>query len=393
MRIFKHKSFVKVFRRELHTIARSRSLLFATIIGPLMGFFLVVWIFSANVPRDLPVAVVDMDHTSLSRQIARMTDATPIAAIYRDFTSLEEAKKAMERGDADAVLYIPERTEKNILKGIGSEVDLYVNNTNVVKGGLLSSGIRKAIGTLSAGIKLQGQYRNGYYGEQAMARIMPVQLRSEVLFNPYISYSYFLTACLLPIILIVFTLLGTIYSLGGELYKGNGPQLLKNADNSIIVALAGKILPYTMLYFALALFMNVILFNYLGMPIKGSLAVIILGELMLIFSYQMLAIFFLGLFSNMRLSMSIASAYSMLAVTFSGLSFPVFGMPAFGQAFSAVFPFSYWLRILISQSLRGEPTVNGIIPMIALIAFILLGVLFIPRLKCMLLNEKRWGKI
>jgi len=358
-----------------------------------MGFFLVVWIFSANVPRDLPVAVVDMDHTSLSRQIARMTDATPIAAIYRNFTSLEEAKKAMERGDADAVIYIPGGTERNILKGIGGEVALYVNNTNVVKGGLLSSGIRKAIGTLSAGIKLQGQYRNGYYGEQAMARVMPVQLRSEVLFNPYISYSYFLTASLLPIILIVFTFLGTIYSLGGELYKGNGPQLLKNADNSIIVALAGKILPYTMLYFALALFMNVILFNYLGMPVKGSLTIIILGELMLIFSYQMLAIFLLGLFSNMRLSMSIASAYSMLAVTFSGLSFPVFAMPAFGQAFSAVFPFSYWLRILISQSLRGEPTVYGIIPMIALIAFILLGVLFIPRLKCMLLNEKRWGKI
>ena len=91
--------------------------------------------------------------------------------------------------------------------------------------------------------------------------------------------------------------------------------------------------------------------------------------------------------------MSVASAYSMLAITFSGLSFPVFGMPAFGQAFSAIFPFSYWLRILISQSLRGEPTVNGIVPMIALVAFMILGVLFIPRLKQMLLNEKRWGKI
>jgi len=322
-----------------------------------------------------------------------MTDATPIAAVNRSFMSLQEGKKAMEQGVADAVLYIPQGTEKNLLKGGGSEVALYINNANVVKGGLLSSGIRKAIGTLSAGIKLQGQFRSGYTGEQAMARIMPVQLRSDILFNPYISYSYFLTACLLPIILIAFTLLGTIYSLGGELYRGNGPQLLKNADNNIVVALAGKVLPYTALYFALALFMNVILFKYLGMPVKGSLFVIILGELMMIVSYQMLAIFLLGLFSNMRLCMSIASAYSMLAVTFSGLSFPVFGMPAFGQAFSAIFPFSYWLRILVSQSLRGEPTINGIIPMVALVAFMVLGALFVPRLKCMLLNEKRWGKI
>ena len=393
MRIFKHKSFVKVFRRELHTISRSRSLLFATLVGPLIGFFLVVWVFSSNVPRDLPVAVVDMDHTAISRQIVRMTDATPIAAVNRSFMSLQEGKKAMEQGVADAVLYIPQGTEKNLLKGGGSEVALYINNANVVKGGLLSSGIRKAIGTLSAGIKLQGQFRSGYTGEQAMARIMPVQLRSDILFNPYISYSYFLTACLLPIILIAFILLGTIYSLGGELYRGNGPQLLKNADNNIVVALAGKVLPYTALYFALALFMNVILIRYLGMPVKGSLFVIILGELMMIVSYQMLAIFLLGLFSNMRLCMSIASAYSMLAVTFSGLSFPVFGMPAFGQAFSAIFPFSYWLRIIISQSLRGEPPVNGIIPMIALLAFMVLGALFVPRLKYVLMNEKRWGKI
>lgn len=393
MRIFKHNSFYKVLGREFHTIARSRPLLFSTLIGLLVGFFLVVWIFSSNVPRDLPVAVVDMDHTSISRQIARMTDATPIAAVNKDFTSLEEAKKAMEMGTIEAVVYIPQGTEKNLIKGIGSDVALYLNNTNVVKGGLLNSGIRKAIGTLSAGIKLQGQLRSGNTGEQAMARIMPVQLRSVVLFNPYISYSYFLTACLLPIILIVFTLLGTIYAVGNELYRGNGPQLLKNADNSIVVALVGKILPYTIIYFVVALFMNVILFNYLGMPLKGSLFIIILGELMMIVSYQMLGIFLLGLFSNMRLSMSIASAYSMLAITFSGLSFPVFGMPAFGQAFSAIFPFTYWLRILISQSLRGEPTVNGIVPLFALVAFMILGALFVPRLKYMLLNEKRWGKI
>jgi ABC-2 type transport system permease protein len=385
--------FRKVVRRELDKIANNWALLFVTFVGPFFSFLLIVWIFSSGVPRKLPVAVVDMDHTSMSRQMARMVDATSIAAVNSNYVSLEEAKKAIEDGSADAVLYIPDGTEKDIYHGNSAKVALYLNNANVVKGGLINSGLRKALGTLSAGIKLQVQMKSGLGQEQAMSRVVPVQLRPVLLFNPYISYSYYLTAGLMPIILIVFTLLGSIYTIGGELYKGTGPAWLKLSGDNFAIALAGKLLPYTVIYFCVALFMNIILFNYLGMPLHGNLHTIIVGELLLILSYQFMAIFFVGLTSNMRLSLSLASAYSMLALTYSGLTYPAMGMPAFAQAVSGIFPFTYWIKILIGQSLRGEPLRNGILPMYSMLLFILLGILFIPRLKYMMLNKKRWGKI
>ncbi|MDP4267311.1 MAG: ABC transporter permease, partial [Bacteroidota bacterium] len=104
-------------------------------------------------------------------------------------------------------------------------------------------------------------------------------------------------------------------------------------------------------------------------------------------------IFFMGLFRNLRLSLSIGSAYSMLAITYSGLTFPVFGMSPIAQAMSYAFPYTYWLNIFMGQSLRGEPISNIIHPMYSLIAFIIFGILFIPRLKYLLLNKKYWGKI
>ncbi|MDP4189548.1 MAG: ABC transporter permease, partial [Bacteroidota bacterium] len=272
-------------------------------------------------------------------------------------------------------------------------VALYLNEANVLKGSLLSSGIQKAIGTLSAGIKLQFQMENGATEEQAMSRIMPVQLRAVVLFNPFISYSYFLTFCLLPVMLLVFVLLGSVYTLGNELQYGLGPEWLEAADNNICVALAGKLLPYTFLFYCLAMVINLILFRYLGLPLRGNLHVILVSEFLLIISYQFIAIFLVGITANLRLGISLGSAYSMLAITYSGLTFPIFGMPAFPQAFAHIFPFTYWLKIFISQTLRGEPVSNGIIPMYAFFAFMLLGITCIPRLKTLLKTEKYWGKL
>ena len=69
--------FLWVMQREWKSIWGKWPYLFMTIVGPLAGFFLVMWLFSANVPRDLPVAVVDLDHSGFSRQVSRMVDATP----------------------------------------------------------------------------------------------------------------------------------------------------------------------------------------------------------------------------------------------------------------------------------------------------------------------------
>jgi ABC-2 type transport system permease protein len=392
MKTKKHP-FTQVLKRELERIQQKRTLWFITIIGPFVGFFLVAYIFSSNVPRKLPVALVDMDHTNLSRQIARMVEATPIAAINQNFVDLVEARKAIEDGKVDAALVIPEGTEKEILKGASGSVALYLNNANVVKGGLLNSGIRKALGTLSTGIKLQVQMKTGMTQDQALTQVMPVQLRQVLLFNPYTSYSYYLTAGLLPIILIVFVLLGSLYVMGDELYRGTGKTWIKTAEGNFSWALSGKLLPYTLIYLVVAMVMDLILYRFLGMPLRGNFHIILISELLLILSYQSFAIMLLALTSNMRLSLSLGSAYCMLALTYSGLTFPIMGMSHLGQMISGAFPFTYWLKILVGQSLRGEPAANAIWPMFSLWVFILLGILFIPLLKYMMLNKKRWGKI
>jgi ABC-2 type transport system permease protein len=151
-------------------------------------------------------------------------------------------------------------------------------------------------------------------------------------------------------------------------------------------------LPYTLIFSILAMLMNIMLFRLMGMPVQGSLGYILAGEFLMIISYQFVAVLLLGLTANMRLSLSLGSAYCMLALTYCGLTFPAFGMPAFAQTLSKAFPFTYYVQILVGQSLRGEPAWHAVIPLLIFFIFILVGAAFIPRLKFLLLNEKYRGK-
>ena len=113
-----------------------------------------------------------------------MIGATPIARTDARFTDPAEARKALVSGNMDAVVWIPEGTERNIIRGEHADVAVYLNNVYLIKAGLLKSGIQKSIATLSAGIKLQTHMMWGESPVQAMAKIQAVQLTPVLLFNP-----------------------------------------------------------------------------------------------------------------------------------------------------------------------------------------------------------------
>lgn len=386
------KDILRIMQREYERFGARATYAFFSFLGPLIAFSLVIWLFSYNVPRELPVALVDQDHTSLSRKLAAAADATPIADL-ETYSDAAAAHKALMQGKVDAIYLIPAQTEKKVLSGQQADVVLYLSNTNVLKGGLITSGIMKSCLTLSSGIQVLSRTKKGEAWEQAIAATMPVMPDTHILFNPYINYSYFLASMLMPVMLIVFVLMGTVYAMGTELKQGTGMQWLETARGNIWTALLGKMLPYTFIFLIQAWIMDLLLFHYLEVPLHGHLHLLLVTQLLLILSYQFLAVFLIAFTSNLRLALSLAAAYTMMALTFSGLTYPLADMPPLARSFASLFPFTYYLQNFIGQALRNEPAANGIIPMLWLWAFMVLGVLFVPRLRYLLTHEKFWGKI
>ncbi len=381
-----------VLIRELRYLFSHRTALFVSIIGPAAAFILTYFIFQQGVATGLPVGAVDMDQTAVSRQLIRMADATASADVYRHYTNLHQAQADMDEGITDALLVIPQGTERSLLRGEQADIGLYINGSNVLKSGLLSSALRKAVSTASAGVKVRQHLASAANTQQSYDRVQPVQVQTQVMFNPYLNYSYFLASGVMPMLLALFVLLGTVYAFGRELRHGTGPGFLRIAGGSFTRAFAAKILPYTILYLAQAMLMNLILFSLTGMPLRGSFALLLISELLLVLSYQFLAIFLLALFANMRLVLSVASAYAMMALSFSGLSFPSQAMPAGAQVFSQLFPFTHWVRAFLGISLRDAPVSSTLPHLQMLVVFIVIGLLSMPRLRYILCSPQHWGK-
>ncbi|MCF8231418.1 MAG: ABC transporter permease [Bacteroidales bacterium] len=386
-------AFSNVIKREINRIRSSWIYIFSLLILPLLSFFIITAIFSQGVPRNLPIAVVDQDHSKLSRQVGRAVDATPIAEVIREPISKKAAYKAMQQGDIEAFLHIPSGTEKKSMRNESPGIALYVDNTNIVTGGLLQSGISQAVSTLSANIELQKLMKQGIQEKEAKVRAIPVNIKKHILFNPYGSYSYFLLTGLLPLMGVVFIFLTTTYAFGAELRDGTGAELLEKARGSVRMAVTAKMLPYTIVYMMNMLIINYILFQYVDIPLRGNHAMIIIGELFMIAAYQMMALFLVSLTSNLRLSLSLGSAYTMMALTFAGLTFPFSGMPLIAKMFSFIFPFRFWLEGFLSQTLRGEEIIYAIPPIYSMMVFIVIGLLSLPFLKRRLAREQFYGRM
>lgn len=380
----------RVIRRETRRIADSWVLIFTTTIAPVIAFLLIVWLFSDGVVRDLPVAVVDLDNTAFSSRVTRLIDASPVCNVVCRLNSNGEAKQMMDAGKIDAMVVLPADLEREILNNNTPVVAVYINNTNVVKGGALKSGLYTTLSTISAGVKVQIGMKKGQTPSQAIETARPVKVNIHLLFNPFGNYAYFLVLGLLPLLAVVFIFLGSVYALGIEFKEGTSGELISLAGNNVVVALTGKMLPYTFLFFMDMMIMNIILIRTLGTPVNGSLFVILISEILLIISYQLLAILFLKLTANLRLSLSLGSAYTMMALTFSGLTFPTMAMPLIAKLFSLVFPYTFWLQIFMSQTLRGEPLSEVVTPFLALIPFIMVGLLAFPGMKRKLAHPKYW---
>ena len=382
-----------VLQRELVRLTHQPMYLTLMLILPLVSFAFFALLFNQGVARDIPIAVLDEDNTSLSRKVTQMIDATPTALVAYGIQDMDEGERLMREGKVMAIVQIPAFFEKNILNNTQTHIENYVSGTNITVNGLLSKDIQTAVTTFSAGIQLQLLTKQGLTERQAMAQLMPVRFDRHVLFNPYINYGYYLSPSFMPMMLLIFVVLTTVFTIGTELKTGTAREWLRTADDSVGAALLGKTLPVTVEMFLLSLVMFLIIFKVVGTPLNGSLTVILVSTLLFIMSYQAISVLIVSLLANLRLSLSIGGGYSVLAFTFSGLTFPIMAMWEPMQWVSRFFPFTYYTDIFVDQMLRGAPVVCSLPDMGWMSLFIVLPLLCLPRLKRVCTEEKFWGRL
>lgn len=382
-----------VLRRETTRMTHQPMYAALLFILPLVSFAFFALLFERGVARNIPIAVLDEDHTSLSRKVTQMIDDTPTALVAYGIQSIDEGERLMREGRIMAIVQIPAFFEKNILSNSQTHLENYISGTNITVNGLLSKDIQTAVTTFAAGIQIQLLTKQGLTERQAMAQLMPVRFNKHVLFNPYINYGYYLSPSFMPMMLLIFTVMATVFAIGSELKHATAPEWMAAGNGSIGAALTGKLLPITATLFFMALVMLLIIFKVVGVPLNGSMTVVLVGTLLFLLSYQALSVLIVALLANLRLSLSIGGGYSVLAFTFSGLTFPIMAMWAPMRWMSRLFPFTYYTDIFIDQMMRGAPAVYSLPDLGYMSLFIVLPLLSLPRLRRVCTDERFWGRL
>jgi ABC-2 type transport system permease protein len=155
----------------------------------------------------------------------------------------------------------------------------------------------------------------------------------------------------------------------------------------------GKLAPTTLALWLLSIVIGVVIFGVFGAPMQGSWAVLIVGTLALIVAYQAVALFVIALTASLRLSLSLGGGYSVLAFTFSGVTFPTMAMISWVQPFTMLFPYTYYMELYIDQAVRGSEWWLSMPKVAAMLLFCLLPLILFERLKRILVNRKFWCRL
>lgn len=354
---------------------------------PILSILFFSSLLKEGVPLKMPVAIVDLDQTATSRKICRAIDVTPLSSVTEYLQSEIEAMSELRTGNIYGFVVIPKNFQSDIFESHQPVISYYYQNGFLIAGGLMQNDLTLILNTLSAGINIQKREAMGQKETYILSQVQPIQLSTHQLFNPTASYPVYITTIILPIMLQLFILLMTVYSIGIEIKESTSREWLHISNKSIAIAITGKLLPYTLTFFLVMMLQNFMLYKVMHVSMHTSMGWLMFGSLMFVLAYQSIGVFCIGLLPMMRHSLNLAAFYGILALTLCGFSFPVDAMPSVFHYWASGFPVRHYMHIFQSQILAGFELKYSLASYLYLTLFLFLPLTIIWRLKSALIYQ------
>lgn len=369
------------FNRELKRMV-SRPVYFISVVL-VMAFCFVFFLtfFDEGQPNNMPIAVVDLDKSALSRQFIRNLDATQQADVKMRLQSHNEARIEMQKGNVYAFVEIKQGFAAEALSGRRPAITFYINDSYLVAGSLLLKDITYMSALTSGAMQQQILRAKGVDESRIMGIIQPVSIDTHLIGNPWANYGTYLLNVLLPGVLQLMVLMMTIFAIGVEFKERSSRKWLESGNNSIFAALTGKLLPYSMLFTIVGVTGNILLYKYMHYPLNAGIGWMFAATLLYVLAYQAIGVLLIGITPVLRDGVTMAAFYGLLGFTFAGFTFPIEQMPYAAQIFSDLFPIRHYFNIYVNLALHGVGFKYSLISYIALISFNILPFFVYHRLK------------
>lgn len=373
--------FKEGVKREIRQLVSRRMYIFGMIIVPIFMAFFFLDLLRPGLPNQVPTAVVDLDHSPMSRTVTRSLEALQVLDVCERCESYDEALDRVRQGKIFGFFVIPINFEKDALSGNSPTLEYYSNMTYFVPGTLAFKGFKTVAVATSGGVVRQTLVSLGATPEQIAPLIQPLNLDIHGLNNPWMNYAIYLCPSFSMATFVLMIMLMTVFSITMEIKNGTSENWLTTARGSIIVAVASKLLPQTIIFAAVGIFIQWLLFGLSHFPLNGSAMWMIIATILTVIASQGVGLFISSIVPNPRLGFSLTALFGILSFSFTGFSFPVESMYGWLGIFSYFAPIRYWFLIYINEALNGVGLYYSRYYFVALIVLPLVACVLLPRLR------------
>ena len=193
--------FLAAWRAAWWAVLRDKGVLLLLMAAPIIYGFFYPSPYAREVVRRVPVAVVDQDHSGLSRQITRFAMANPRIDVQLVTGDLSEARRALWRGEIEGYALLPADLKRQVVRGTPAVVTIEGNGAYALLSKAVLYGFSEAVGTVSAGIEIRKLQASGQSATQAASSRNPLTTQVVPLFNPTEGYGAYVVPAVALLIL------------------------------------------------------------------------------------------------------------------------------------------------------------------------------------------------
>ncbi|MDE7335454.1 MAG: ABC transporter permease [Muribaculaceae bacterium] len=326
---------------EFRNMMRDNGVVLFVFIVPLFYPLLYAFIYNNETVRDVPVAIVDGSRSPLSRQFARMLDATPEVRVVAQCASIAEAERLNQLGEIYAFVVIPDDLNRTLADGRQAIIGVYADMAGMLyyKSALLAA--TNVSLELNKELKVERFYTGATRAQEAVAT-QPVTYDHVPFYNPQSGFASFLMPAVMILILQQTLMLGIGMVGGGirERYNGRALPPMKLYSDPMQIVL-GKTAVYFIIYIVMAAYMFTVVNYIFGLPAIGRFGTYIIFMVPYLLGCTFMGITFSSFIYRREDCILLFVFMSLPLLFISGISWPAAAIPRFWKCVGMLFPSTY----------------------------------------------------
>jgi ABC-2 type transport system permease protein len=333
------RAFLGFVRKETLHLLRDRQTLAILLLFPVLQVLIFGFAVRTDV-RDIAIAVVDPTPDVATRELRERLAASDRFHVVSVAPTPAGLERQFRTGDIRQALVLPSDVERRIGRGDSLPIQLLTDGSDPNTGGIMQ-GYAGAVG--------ERWYRDTV-PSRAGLRIEP---QTRMRYNPTLESAHLFVPGLVAFVLTIISALMTAISITREKETGTMEMLLVSPirPQAIVV---GKVIPYIVLGFVSVLLVLVASRSVFGVPLRGSLALLLAESGLYIVTALSLGVVISTVAPNQRTAMIAALAGLLMpTLLLSGFIFPIDSLPRPLQLLSYVVPARWFLTIVRGIMIKG----------------------------------------